>query len=257
MCPELQASACRLSSYRLTPAQTRSSVCVAAASVRRRNWRDTDPRRMQAPSLSVTGAVTRTSSANVPFLLERSWSVTAVSVTVSRAWRRDTPSAAMRRSAAGSGPRRMLADGIAADHVVAGQERRAVGVRRQPALRRRRGGDRRGCLGRLRHERIAEPMKRAHEHRVVNVVAERAADFGDQDGEAAIRHERVQARAAGGCRPWTSRRAAPATSMARRSNALGDRWIGQVPARQLARPGVEGECAERDAQQFKGILILS
>ena len=38
---------------------------------------------------------------------------------------------------------------------------------------------------------------------------------------------------------------------------LGRQMYREAPAQQLAGPGVEGESAECDAQQLKGILILS
>jgi hypothetical protein len=90
-------------------------------------------------------------------------------------------------------------------------------------------------------------MEGSQEHRLPHVVAKRAADFGDQHGEAAVRHE--------GARPELS----VDVELGHCGRSLLDKqcekierfrrkvdWAASV--QQLPRRGVESECTESDAQ---------
>ena len=93
-----RAASCR-------PSHRVGSTCVSVESpVRERNVSSCDPMRMPSPSASGTGAVTRSSPWNVPFLLPKSSSTAPVPSTRMRACRRDTVDASIRIATSGSRP---------------------------------------------------------------------------------------------------------------------------------------------------------
>jgi len=90
-------------------------------------------------------------------------------------------------------------------------------------------------------------MESSQEHRLPHVVAKCGADFGDQHGEAAVRHESVRPELSvdvelGQCRrPALDKQCEKIERFRRKVD-----WAGSV--QQLPCRGVDSECTESDAQ---------
>jgi hypothetical protein len=106
-------------------------------------------------------------------------------------------------------------------------------------------------------------MEGSHEHRLPHVVAKCGADFGDQHGEAAVRHEGVRPELSVDVELGHCRRA-PLDKQCEKIERFRRKVDWAASVQQLPCRGVESERTEPDTQndlrsgrRTKGILVLS
>jgi hypothetical protein len=106
-------------------------------------------------------------------------------------------------------------------------------------------------------------MEGSHEDRLPHVVAKCGADFGDQHGEAAVRHEGVRPQLSMNIGLGQCRRP-PLDEQREKIERFRRKVDWAASAQQLPCRGVESERTESDTQddlrsgrRTKGILVLS